>query len=89
MSDVYRIKPLAWIEGERDGNAWATAGTVFNAVHVEQDGGEYRWRYCVDEYYDEGGEGCDSIADGKARAETWYLGRILPALEAAAEGGAP
>lgn len=45
--------------------------------------GTAAWRYCVDEFYDEGECACTSIEEGKQQAEEWYLARLLPALEEA------
>lgn len=86
MSDAtYRIKPLEWrlVRDNEEEGAWWTASTVFGNLDVERSPGEgCRWRYCFDEYYDEGNLGCESIEAGKADAERFYLDRLLPALEA-------
>ena len=85
MSDLYRIKPLEWEDYEdSDGLDSARAPSIFSEIYVIQDEpGVFHWRYCVDEYYDEGSESCESIEDGKAKAQAWYLNRLLPALDAA------
>lgn len=82
MTDTYRIKPLQWEHYERDGYQTWHANSVFCELHVdlEPDGHCY-WRYCIDEYYDEGQHDCESPEAGKAAAEKFYLDRLLPALE--------
>lgn len=78
-SDTYRIKALEWKEVRPD---WFSVGAVFGSMHVEcHDDGCWSWRYCFDEYYDEGQHSCESAEAGKKAAEAFYLGRLLPALE--------
>lgn len=83
MGDLFRIAPLEWRchrpAGHADGEWWS-ADTVFGSIDVEDFYGRFRWRYCVDEYYDEGSEECENVEDGKAKAEAWYHGRLKPAL---------
>jgi hypothetical protein len=80
----YNVKPLEWRQirpAEDEEGEWWTASTVFGSFDVERDvGNGYRWRYCIDEYYDEGTHDCDSIADGKYQAEFFYRERLAPAL---------
>lgn len=82
---AYRIKPLGWKLVRRDADGeWWTAPTVFGSIDVEEDPSwhaRFSWRYCFDEYYDEGRHDCESIEDGKRQAEEFYLSRLLPALE--------
>ena len=86
MADLYRLKPLEWTchrDAAHEDGEWWSAATVLGGIRVEHDPGNgYRWGYCFDEYYDEDSHPCDSIAEGKAMAEEFYRGRILPALEA-------
>ena len=81
---TYRLKPLEWRQ-IRDSNhedgEWWTASTVFGSLDVESECGGFLWRYCFDEYYDEGRHNCGSVNEGKGAAERFYLERILPALE--------
>lgn len=84
MSESYRIKPLEWrqLRGtEHEDGEWWTADTVFGSIEVERWCGSWCWRYCFAEYYDEARHGCNSIADGKAEAEEFYLERIMQALD--------
>jgi hypothetical protein len=80
----FRIRPLEWERCRPEDPPpyeWWWAKTVLGDIHVECDEeGRCSWRYCFDEYYDEGKHDCDSIVDGKAAAEAFYLERILPAL---------
>lgn len=79
---VYRIKPLVWERFDRDGESWASTSTrILGNIRV-YDG---YWEYCVDEYYDEGRNDCTSIEDGIAKAEAWYRGRLMEALEEVSE----
>lgn len=81
---AYHLKPLEWVchrDASHDDGEWWSADTVLGSISVERDPGNgRRWRYCFDEYYDEGSHACASIADGKAEAEAFYRDRIMPAL---------
>lgn len=82
---AFKLKALEWQQirdaSHQDGEWW-TASTVFGSLDVEKsESGRYLWRYCFDEYYDEGSDGCDSVEEGKGAAERLYLSRIMPALE--------
>lgn len=85
-AELFSIKPLEWnqirTDAHEDGEWW-TASTVFGSFDVERDTGLrcYRWRYCIDEYYDEDSHDCESIEDGKRAAEAYFRERLLPALE--------
>lgn len=90
---LYRIKPLEWegndpkLEGDK-----VRVTTIFGSMYVGYTmlphEGEYYlpgehwvWGYCFDEYYDEAEHDCDSLEDGKAKAEAHYRERLLAALE--------
>ena len=85
---AYRIKPLVW-EFHRNQwrEEWWTADTAnFGILRVgrvfDHDGVEaFVFRYCVDEFYDEGEFPCDSFEHGKQLAEQWRLERLLKELE--------
>jgi hypothetical protein len=82
MGTLFKIKPLAWTDCTRGGCAWFSADTPFGSYNVEQDeDGTICWRWCFDEYYDEGKESCESIEEGKDKAWAHWLKRIAPALE--------
>jgi DNA-directed RNA polymerase subunit RPC12/RpoP len=90
FASVYRIRPLEWTFYEHI-QRW-DAETIFCTLYVESnEDGTFSWRFCVDEFYDEGQESCESFDDGKLCAEAWYLARLMPALEscAANSGVAP
>lgn len=82
---TYTIKPLDWKLNDHhpddgDSERWSVS-TIFGSINVDREEGDYfQWRHCFDEYYDEGQESCDSIEDGKEKAEAFYLGRLMPAL---------
>lgn len=76
---TYAIKPLEWIKTIHNSGKWTQ--TVFGKMSViEDDGGDWRWSWCFDEFYDYGSEECEGIEDGIAKAETFYLERIKQAL---------
>ena len=83
---LYRIKPLEWHDSNRENWQYSSTTTVLGGMKVEfvtsyGPPGFWRWGYCFDEYYDEDVNDCDSLEDGKAKAEEFYLSRILSALE--------
>lgn len=75
---TYKIKRLEWVPNCQQWEANTIFGSLF--VNQEEDGSVF-FSYCVDEYYDEGRESCESIEEGKAKAEAWYLSRLVPALD--------
>lgn len=82
--DRYTVLPLEW---KRSANPeypnWYTASTIFGDITIDCDDDTWHYRYCFDEYYDEGRATCDSFEDAKEKAEAFYLRRLLPALEKA------
>lgn len=74
---LYRIKPLQWEQINPD---WWETSSIFCTLHVVRDDG-WTWRYCIDEFYDEGQHPCESLEEGKQQAEKFYLERLLPSLE--------
>lgn len=76
-ANLWVIPPLEW-KCTPDGKTWV-AHCVFSRLYVSEN----KWSYCVDEYYDEGSFDCDSLTDGKAKAEGWYRTRITAALRPA------
>lgn len=88
---LYVIAPLVW--ESRNDHDFKTehhwADSPFGTLHVDEvireegdENGpkEYKFSYCVDEFYDEGSEQVESIDDGKKRAEQFLIDRIMPAL---------
>lgn len=84
--DTYTIKPLEW-KGETDtfGDERYTAETCFATFNVYKnaDDPQWRWDWCISEYHDEGYCDCESLEDGKQKAEAYWISRIMPALEPA------
>lgn len=89
---AYHVRPLEWslVRDNIEGVTWWMASTIFGDLHVESgpDRGP-AWRYCFDEYYDEGQHDCASLEEGKVAAEAFYLSRLLPALGAVAREALP
>ena len=81
LGGVYMLKPLEWIFDKRL-MRWE-ASTVFCELRVDfdEDSEEWRFNYCVDEYYDEGSERFLTDTDAKCRGNEWYVERIKNALE--------
>lgn len=89
MSTLYRIKPLVWTFSEHDGyQSWSADSRVFKTLSVERNNwndGEWsswKFKWCVDEFYDEGAEEVESAEVGKKRAEEWFLSRVSLCLDA-------
>lgn len=87
----YSIVPPNWVPFDfGHGHAGVFFGSIFGDIRVHSVKNDepdefhpefqYHWSYCFDEYYDEGKEDCDSVEDGKAKAEAFYLSRLMPAL---------
>lgn len=80
--ELVRVRPLEWEDWiDSEGLPASRAISVFSILYVQCDHDEWYWKYCVDEYYDEGMEACESLADGKAKAEQWYRTRLAAAME--------
>ena len=89
---LYRIKPLVWEKLESvapDLKENHEAHTAFCSFKVEQwASGDWAYRYCFDEYYDEGRGGCKNLEDGKAKCEKIWIDKLKKCLiEATIEGG--
>lgn len=83
-----RVKPLIW-EEESEG-CWRLlepfAGVrVQNMAIEEGDEDEWRWRYCVTEYYDDEEFDADSLSMAKEAAEAWWHERFDPIILARVE----
>jgi hypothetical protein len=81
MSDKVTV-PLKWRKDwgpDEEGGVSYTAGAYgFGTYSVRRwtKDEPWQWRYCFDEYYDEGDEQCDSLADGKRKAQAEWDGRV-------------
>lgn len=80
---TYTIKPLQWdatpLDSEGEG-VTKYVSTVFGSISVQRYYERWQYNWCFDDYYDEGVVDCDDEADAIAKAEAFYLERILPAL---------
>lgn len=91
MSDTYAIKALEWFAAENmksfTADSALAAFTVIDLGQYDEPVECERWHF---QYYVSEGDAdsipCDSPEAGKARAEAWYLKRLLPAL-VKVEGG--
>lgn len=79
MDNLYKIKPLAWVEWSASYGMWK-AETPFGHYTVTKR----QWSYYFDNNYDNGAFPCTSIKAGKAAAEAHWRERILPMLECVA-----
>lgn len=79
---TYKIRPLVWESYVlSDGvSKMLTTQTIWGSMRVEHEDGCVKWSYCFDEYYDEDDYRCESIEDGKQKAEAFYLSRLKDAL---------
>lgn len=91
MADTYAIKALEW-ESSEDGKTFKT-DTVFGTLTVidlnqwcESSESDWKFQWMEDERNPESYE-VDSPEAGKARAESWYLERLLPAMVKVEGGG--
>lgn len=70
----FTFKPFEW-----SNNAWDCwyANAAAGSYAVEQrENGSWFWRYCWDEYYDEGHHDCESLEDGQQKAEAHFQERV-------------
>lgn len=79
---IVQIKPVEWeVVRNDEGDKWHTFRSIFGSIDVFDDEDGCRWRWCFDEYYDEGQRDCESFDEGKAEAEQFYMERLSPAFE--------
>ena len=80
MPEVFTITPLVWLQSPNaDYPDWWTAQGR-GGYQVEKDRGQWKWKYCWDEYYDEDEISCERLEDGKQQAEAHYRERVLEFL---------
>jgi len=80
---AYIIKDLEW-EEYTYGTVlrFCYCASIFGTMRVEKNYNDrWQWSYCFNEYYDEDCFTCDSLEDGKAKANEFYLSRLIPGLE--------
>jgi len=82
MSDAtYRIKPLKWeIDYQRTECESHGADALDWSFEVCRHDGVWDWGWYLGGSY-ELGKPCDSLEDGKAKAEAFYRVRLLEGLE--------
>lgn len=92
---TYTIKPIKWertIYKGLDGDEITYSfRSIFGSMEVlkypSKLSSEYGWdtpiqfKYCFDEYYDEGYEHYSTVKEAKEQANKFYLERLLPALK--------
>lgn len=71
------VRPLEW--ADRDCFA-SHSITVFGRIEVWNVDLGWHWRLIADDGRVIFSRRCDSLADGKAKAEAWYNERLAPAL---------
>jgi len=83
LDELLYTSPLEWTKAwgpDQDGDESHSATTPFGPYSVERWCGQWRWRYCFDEYYDEEEADCSSIDEGKILAQEHWDRRIQPLL---------
>jgi len=76
-NQLYRVKPLEWI---LTGGIFYTH-TIVGNFSVCPTSGKVR----LSTWTENNARDCHGEEDGKAKAEAWYLERLLPALDLAGE----
>jgi len=81
---MYKIKPLKWKKinhGYPDLAEKYEANTPICKFEIEQwASGDWAYRYCFDEYYDDGMYSCKNLKDGKAKCRKIWTKRIKECL---------
>jgi hypothetical protein len=86
---MYKIKPLKWEEDKEsankkkwdDINALHEAFTPIAVFEIEQwASGDWAYSWCFCEYYDQGGDLCESLEDGKAKCEKIWVEKLEKCL---------
>lgn len=77
--ELVRVKGLEW--GEVNYHSWK-ATSPFGEIQVWDSDLGYHWRVLEeDNRVVVAAKRCDSLVDGKAKAEAWYCDRLAAALE--------
>lgn len=81
---MYKIKPLEWEELEDiapDLEKQYKSHTPICRFKIEKwASGDWAYRYCFDEYHDDGGNMCEDLNDGKAKCEKIWTERLRKCL---------
>lgn len=78
---VVRLLPLEW-DTTRDGDLFVS--TILGSLQVcseVDDPSKWYWRWCFQEYYDEGREDCESKEAGRFAAERFFFDRFGGAVD--------
>jgi hypothetical protein len=70
------LKQFKW-ESHQDGQFFSV-GTPFGNYTIDAE--DCQWRFCFDEFYDEGEFTCDSVEECKTAAWNHWVERISPML---------
>jgi hypothetical protein len=81
---LYEIKPLRWKKRE---SSWTDVIEVYESCTpvccfeiIKYLSGDWSYKYCFSEYYDDGGSLCKDLEDGKAKCEKIWTERIKKCL---------
>lgn len=77
---LFVIPPLEW--EERHDLFYSNSHTVFGRIEVWETDSGWHWRYLSDTHKTFLVR-CESLADGKAKADAWYRQRVTSALRPA------
>ncbi len=82
----YRIKPLEWIDGTdeivaTDLSEIHESSTPIGTFDVQKmQSGDWYYRFCFDEYYDDGSGSCENLSDGKNICEKIWENKLKQCL---------
>ena len=78
-----KLAPLEW-SGRvyDDGDEFHSAMCILGSYRANKIEGSWRWEWCFDEYYDEGGPiDAESLEDAKAQVWKHYTGILARAFK--------
>lgn len=76
---MYHIKPIEWKQSDMAAN-WFSARTGFGTLCVRSRG-QWEWEVALLGDTEFIGGPCESIEDGKAKAEAYFFERLMTVLE--------
>jgi len=81
---LYEIKPLEWWKMDHGYSDIAEQYKSYTAIcefKIEKwASGDWAYRYCFDEYHDDGSGMCEDLNDGKAKCEKIWTERLKKCL---------
>lgn len=83
---MYRIKPLEWKNKTdeittTDLSELYESSTPISTFDIQKmQSGDWYYRFCFDEYYDDGGGLCEGLEDGKKICEKIWGNRLKKCL---------